>query len=44
MNVQHQPKPAFNLAAKVKKDAAASGVPVKIKSQAALRRLAELLK
>jgi hypothetical protein len=44
MNARLQPKLTFNLAAKVKKDAAASGVPVKIKSKAALRRLAELLK
>jgi hypothetical protein len=44
MNVQQQSKPTFDLAAKVKKDTAASGVPVKIKSKAALRRLAELLK
>jgi len=44
MNKRRQPKPTFDLAAKVKKDTAASGVPLKIEDKTVLRQLAQLLK
>ena len=44
MNKRRQSKPIFDLAAKVKKDTAASGVPLKIEDKKVLRQLAQLLK